>query len=302
MTAQPPNSIPPKPAAPRHDPRKWIWSIGIYAGKSPLQLAPAAGIVNPVLSAHDITDIPATFVADPFMLQVDGLWHMFFEVMNQQSGIGEIGLATSENGLHWQYRKIVLRESFHLSYPYVFQWGDDFYMIPETLGAGAVRLYRAKSFPGEWVRVKDLFSGTHADPSIFHFGDRWWMFTCPLPYQHDTLCLYSAADPASTWTEHPLSPLIRGNRQIARPGGRVLVRDRTLLRFTQDCYPTYGRQLRAFAITELTATTYKEHEVAESPVLSATGRGWNASGMHHVDAHQDGDASWLACVDGLVDS
>ena len=30
----------------------------------------------------------------------------------------------------------------------------------------------------------------------------------------------------------------------------------------------------------------------------ATGNGWNAAGMHHVDAHQQPDGKWLACVDG----
>ena len=76
--------------------------------------------------------------------------------------------------------------------------------------------------------------------------------------------------------------------------------DGKLVRFTQDCYPTYGRQVRAFEITELTATAYKEHEAKESPVLTPGSSGWNASGMHHVDAHHV-NGSWLACVDGLVD-
>jgi hypothetical protein len=279
--------------------KPWIWSIGIYSGRSPLQLAPTG--FNPVISAASVTDISARFVADPFMLKVDGLWHMFFEVLNNGNDRGEIGLATSRDGHSWQYRQIVLEEPFHLSYPYVFSWKDDFFMIPESLGAGAVRLYRADPFPSQWIHVQDLFPGTHADPSIFRFADRWWLFTCPFPYQHDTLSLFSAADLSSGWAEHPLSPLIAGNRSIARPGGRVLLHDGKLIRFTQDCLPIYGKQVRAFAITELTASTYKEYEAPESPVLIPAGAGWNASGMHHVDAHRLKDGTYLACVDGLKD-
>jgi hypothetical protein len=277
--------------------KPWIWSIGIYAGKSPFELSPAAR--NPVLSAGDVTDVPARFVADPFMLKVDSQWHMFFEVLNNQNDRGEIGLATSGDGLQWRYRKIVLREPFHLSYPYVFRWQDDYYMIPETLGANAVRLYRAASFPTGWTHIKDLIPGSHADPSIFRWAERWWLFTCPTPYQHDSLALYSAADLTSDWTPHPMSPLITGNRSIARPGGRVLVYDGKLIRFTQDCLPIYGKQVRAFAITELSSSRYAEHEAAESPVLVPEGSGWNASGMHHVDAHRLEDGTFLACVDGL---
>ena len=58
------------------------WSIGIYAGESPIRLVPAPGVLNPVLTAHDVSDWAASCVADPFMLRVDGTWHMFFEVFD----------------------------------------------------------------------------------------------------------------------------------------------------------------------------------------------------------------------------
>ena len=236
------------------------------------------------------------------MLRVDGVWHMFFEVMNDSTTNGDIGLAISRNGFDWQYQKIVLTEPFHLSYPYVFQWNDDIYMIPETIDAKAVRIYRAKSFPDQWTLVKDLIPGAHADPTIFQFQDKWWMFTCPNPYQHDTLSLFYASDPLSAWTPHPRNPLISGDRRIARPGGRVLHNDGSLIRLTQDCYPIYGRQLRAFQVTELATDSYQEHEVPESPILTPSGNGWNSSGMHHADVHRLDDSSWIACVDGLWSS
>lgn len=287
----------PPPGRSSQSGKPWVWSIGIYAGKSPFALSSAAS--NPVLAPGDVTDVPARFVADPFMIEVDGLWHMFFEVLNNQNDRGEIALATSRDGHAWQYQQIVLREPFHLSYPYVFCWQANYYMIPEALGSNAVRLYRATSFPTEWTLVKDLIPGTHADPSIFRFDEKWWLFTCPIPYQHDTLALYSAADLAAEWTEHPRSPLIAGNRHIARPGGRVLFYDGKLIRFAQDCLPIYGKQVRAFEITELTSTAYADREVEQSPVLVPEGDGWNASGMHHVDAHRLEDGTFLACVDGL---
>ena len=280
--------------------RPWRWSIAIYAGDSPLRLTPAPGARTPVLTAEDVTDVPARFVADPFMVQVDGVWHMFFEVLNNQPNKGEIGHATSHDGIAWHYQRIVLEEPFHLSYPYVFQWNGDFYMTPETLGANAACLYRATRFPDKWMLEKEMLPGQHADPSIFSFASRWWLFTCPNPYQHDTLGLYSAASPVDDWMEHPSSPIISGDKTMARPAGRVLEFDGKLVRFAQDCYPTYGRQVRAFEIAELTATTYREREAAAAPVLTQSTSGWNVSGMHHVDAHRVDDR-WLACVDGLED-
>ncbi|HEX8652620.1 MAG TPA: hypothetical protein VF708_17520 [Pyrinomonadaceae bacterium] len=275
------------------------WSIGIYTGKSPLRLSSAPEIQNPVLTSREVSDVRASFVADPFMVVEDGNWYMFFEVMNEETDKGEIGLAVSRDGLHWQYRQIVLREPFHLSYPYVFRWKDDYYMIPETLAMDAICLYRATLFPTRWTCAGTLLSGRCADTSIFRFDSRWWMFTCAPIQKSDTLRLYYSDRLTDGWHEHPRSPVVEGNARIARPGGRVIQADSRLIRFTQDCYDRYGSQVRAFEITDLTRTTYSEREDAASPILCAASDGWNSEGMHHVDPVLTPEGRWVACVDGL---
>ncbi|HSS22499.1 MAG TPA: hypothetical protein VLL54_20680 [Pyrinomonadaceae bacterium] len=276
-----------------------MWSIGIYAGESPFCLTAPGNITNPIMTRDQVTDARAEFVADPFMLRRQGVWFMFFEVMNRETRKGEIGLATSECGFVWQYQQIVLVEPFHLSYPYVFKWDNEFYMIPETLAPGAIRLYRANPFPSRWTVVGDLFKTPAADPSIFRFQDRWWMFTCSNPFGHDVLRLYFAESLPGPWREHPASPLLEGDKQRARPAGRVLTGGDNVIRFAQDCVNSYGNQVRAFTVSELTPASYAEHEHELGPILKASGDGWNELGMHHVDAHQQTNGSWLACVDGL---
>ena len=276
----------------------YVWSIGIYAGESPFNLGPTSNTHNPVLSSTDVTDLRAVFVADPFMIRANDNWYMFFEVLNQATERGEIGLATSSDGLSWTYQQIVLAEPFHLSYPYVFEWGGECYLLPETLGAQALRLYRAETFPTRWSPVASLVEGSYADPSIFRREHKWWMLACTTPYSHDTLRLYFADELFGPWREHPANPIVSGNKHNARPAGRVLTLDGKLIRFSQDCAPVYGTQVRAFEIQQLTATSYVEEEVRTSPILVASGAGWNAVGMHHVDAHLCEDGSWIACVDG----
>jgi beta-xylosidase len=273
-----------------------MWSISIYNGDSPFTLKPL--YPTPVLTKDHITDIPADFVADPFMLQNEGRWYMFMEVMNAEMKKGEVGLATSYDGLNWTYQQIVLNERFHLSYPYVFKFENEFFMLPETLGAGAVCLYKAGEFPSRWSCVARLLEGRFADPSLFHYNDRWWLFVCSTPYQHDTLRLYFANALTGPWSEHPKSPIVSNDKRRARPAGRVIEFNNRLIRFAQDCVPQYGSSVRAFEIRELTANSYTEVEIEHSPILKASGNGWNASGMHHIDAHRLQDAQWLACVDG----
>lgn len=275
--------------------KKHWYSIGIYSGTSPFYLHPAANVKNPVLSAKSVTDVRAEFVADPFMVIEDHTWYMFFEVMNARTNQGDIGLATSNDGLNWTYRQIVLDESFHLSYPHVFKWNDRYYMIPETSNAYYVCLYEAIDFPTKWSFVKVLFWGDFYDSSIFHYESRWWMFTSD---RDDVLRLFHTTDLMGPWIEHPKSPVVCGDANIARPAGRVIVIDGWLFRYAQDCEPYYGNEVRAFEITELTTTNYEEKEIEGNPVLKGSGSGWNAKRMHHIDAHRIGDNQWIACVDG----
>src|SRR5437879_4187404 len=124
-----------------------LWSIGIFSGARLVDLGPIPGAGVPALSAREITDVPAQFIADPFMINVNDTWYMFFEVMNAHTGKGEIGLATSMDGIKWRYQQIVLSEPFHLSYPYVFCVDDQYFMVPESYQSNSVTLYRALSFP-----------------------------------------------------------------------------------------------------------------------------------------------------------
>jgi len=280
--------------------RREIWSIGIYEGDSPLGFSDLAAIHNPVLTAQDVSDVEAVFVADPFMIREGDSWYMFFEVFHKDSSQGDIGLATSTDGRRWTYRQIVLDESFHLSYPYVFNWNGDFYIIPETHESGRHRLYKASNFPFEWSFTGTLMNGNFVDPSILYHNQKLWLFAETNPEGNDRLCLYHADKLQGPWIPHPKNPLIDKDANRARPGGRVILVGGRLIRYAQDDDPSYGNQLRAFEITELSTESYAERELPLNPPLKGTGLGWNADGMHHIDPHQLEKDRWIACVDGCV--
>ncbi len=279
-----------------------VYSIGIYAGSSPLALSAPAGARNPVLTHHSVTDAHAFFVADPFMIRVDGTWHMFFEAMiwRNRGRVGVISHASSRDGLDWRYERIVLSEPFHLSYPYVFEWNSEYYMVPETRQAGAARLYRADPFPHRWTYVTDLLKGpVLLDTSLFRRDGRWWLYTDTSPgLNHDTLSLFHAQEFKGPWIEHPRNPIVSGDRRSARPAGRIISTPDALIRFAQDCHPDYGRSVRAFEVGRLGDREYDERAYAGNPVLAAGHERWNRGGMHHVDAQQLPDGTWRAAVDG----
>ncbi len=277
------------------------WAIGIYTGTSPLQLKPAPGIINPVLTGSDVTDVSANFVADPFMIKTDHGWYLFFEVLARWSSKGAIGLATSDDGLHWKYDRVVLREDYHLSFPYVFKYRDSYYMIPESYHAGSIRLYKADPFPYRWRFVKDLIKGPgYVDNAILHYKNKWWLFTSNL--ESDELSIFYADDLLGPWSPHPGNPVIKGNANVARPGGRIILYGSKILRYVQDDDPSYGNCLRVEQVVRLSTTEYKEVPAIQHPLLTAAKSGWNESGMHHADVHRLGEHRWIACVDGYQPS
>jgi hypothetical protein len=278
--------------------RPTTWSINIYCGDTPFDLRPARASALPVLRAEHIHDIPATFVADPFMVRNGETRYLFFEMMHADTRLGKIGYATSRDGLAWDYQGMVLDEPFHLSYPLVFQWQDAYYMLPESSEDQSVRLYRADPFPTTWSLVGPILQGKlFMDPSpVYHHG-MWWLFVGE-GHAHDTLRLYYAEELTGPWHEHPRSPLLQGNPHIARPAGRILQWEGRLFRFAQDSKPAYGTQVHMFEITHLSLTDYAERPALDRPLLQPGSARWNAAGMHHVDLHQDDTGRWIACVDG----
>ena len=293
--------VAPIPALWKHRPVTQNYSIAICQGDSLLSLRESALLAKPVLTRLDVTDVPANLVADPFFCRHGGRWYMFFEVYNNIRSCGEIGLAESEDGLSWQYRQIVLREPFHLSYPYVFEWDQQLYMIPEGGRGSGVTLYRATEFPIGWQPVRVLLEQRgFFDSSIFHYQGRWWLFSATRDGDgQPALHLYHADDPLGDWAEHPMSPVVKGDPHITRPGGRVIVDDGRLYRFAQDSYPIYGSKVHLLEITRLTTSEYAEARVLDEPYLEAGEFFWNNNGMHHVDARRLDDGTWLACVDGF---
>jgi len=286
---------PPPPRMPRHE-----WTIGVYAGLSPVDLKPHPDAVNPIITREIVTDVEANFVADPFLVRRDDGWHCFFEIYNGPERRGEIGHAMSEDLLSWDYQGVVLQERHHLSYPYLFSWDEAMYMAPESATQNQVALYKAVTFPNEWARETTMIEGPWADASLVEHEGLWWCFagTGKPPYFASELHVFWAETPLGPWKAHGKNPIVWRNAHHARPAGRIVKHNGALYRYAQSCAPLYGLAVNAFVIRELSRDTYREEPVTNNPILEGTGAGWNGSGIHHVDAHQLDNGGWAAMVDG----
>lgn len=280
--------------------RRREYSIAIWGGEHPCELHPSAAR-RPVLTRRDVRDVPAAYVADPFIVRHEATWFMFFEVLRSDTGRGELAVARSDDLVRWAYLGVVLRDAVHLSYPHVFLHDGVAFMVPETSEAGEVRLYRASSFPDAWEPVGTLVAGApFVDASLLLHEGHWYMFAGTVPdaeYDGSDLRLFHSGHLEGPWIEHPASPIVQGDRRLARPAGRVVVHNGGLLRFVQDGATKYGERVFAITIDVLNPMTYRERPYGPQPVIGPGTLGWNSGGMHHVDAHFV-DGRWVAAVDG----
>lgn len=279
--------------------RREQWTIGIYRSDSPFHFNELQGWINPLFRAEDVTDVPAKFVADPFLIQDGDTWNLFFEVYNNDTRQGDLAVATSTNTWAWKYQKVIVDEPFHLSYPYVFKAGEDYYLIPESFEDNSIRLYKADNFPTEWSYVQTLVEGReYVDNSIVFYNNKWWLFSSVT--SNDQLYLHYADSLTGPWQEHPQSPIVVDDVHKARPSGRIIIYYSKLYRFTMDVDPPFGtHQVMVYEITELSPTGYAEHQAQDAPVLMASGSGWNGQAMHQLDPVQVDENSWIASVDGF---
>ena len=97
--------------------------------------------------------------ADPLAIGgTDGKPLLFVEAFSRRRDRGEIGVIPFSDRGPQKYIPLI-REQFHMSYPFIFKKDDRWYMIPETNQAKQLILYAADDFPFRWKRYKALLDG-----------------------------------------------------------------------------------------------------------------------------------------------
>ncbi len=205
------------------------------------------------------------YLADPFLAEHDGRTFIFVESCPLRRTQGVI--AVMELGDDSTSDPVtVLERDYHLSYPAVFRWGDDWYMTPETAGNRSIELYRAVEFPWRWELDTVLMRDVKAvDPTVFEHDGRWWLsvnIASVGASANDELHLFWADSPRGPYTAHRANPVVSDVRR-ARPAGRPFVQDGSLYRPAQNCAVRYGHSMTVHRVEELDPERYREVPVGE---------------------------------------
>jgi hypothetical protein len=232
-------------------------------------------------------DAPAScFLADPFVFGKDGRNVCFLEEFDYKRSRGRI-VAYELCPDSSRRLGVAIDESFHLSFPFVFEYGGGIFMCPETSEARDIRIYRCVEFPLRWSFFKVLMKNVSAgDTMLLERNSKWWMFTNIDPIgvgDHTSeLSIFYADTPLSEcWVPHRRNPILV-DASCARNAGLLTDGVRHFRSAQRQGFDLYGKSLSINEIVNLTESQYEEKTVSVVTPEFATG----VIGTHHM--HSDG--------------
>lgn len=258
--------------------RRMQWQIAVRRG------LPGSPVDRDWSSFKPITRASAGFLADPFVVTHAGATWIFAERFDLKTARGVIAcaqLADDGNLTDW---RDVLERPYHLSFPNVFAYDGDMYMIPEGSRSGRVELFRAIEFPYRWQLDSVLWHHAGRDTVLHVDANRQHYFFTTLRQSERAapqLFLFIADSLRGRWRLHPACPL-ETNARYARNAGALFWSDGALYRPSQDCVPYYGSGIHFHKIAALTPHEYRETLIGAS-LLPKTNRYYGTHSYARTD-------------------
>lgn len=187
-----------------------------------------------------------SFLADPFLFEIENELYCFAELFDFSTSKGRIVSAKVDQfSTNWSW-KDEITENFHLSFPFIFKYQDDFYMCPETSEIQEIRIYKYDKKTLKWNYYKTLMNNVRAaDTLIFFKNGKWWLF-CTLDlaqineYETFAFLWYSDNPFTSHWVPHNLNPVFIDSNK-ARNAGLLYDKDEIYRVSQSQGQYTYGK-------------------------------------------------------------
>lgn len=230
---------------------------------------------------------PKTILADPFLFVKDAILFLFYEDKKMYKP-GVISMVSTKDLIKWTDPIVVLEESCHLSYPWVFQVGDNIYMIPETCEKKSIRLYKANKKLTQFTFCKTILQDdrsyregfSFSDSSIWQGQDGYYLMTTINNGLNNILELYYCKDIFGKYKKHIKSP-ITVNNAFGRNAGCLFEKNGHMYRVTQNCEHGYGNDVSLLEVETMSSNDYKEHLV-KSNILGG-GSSFYKNGGHQYN-------------------
>lgn len=192
-----------------------------------------------------------TFIADPFLFKYNNDYYVFFESWDYNYGT----ICCSKLDPEYNFTTIekCLDLKFHLSFPCIFEYKNNIYMIPETGAKKKILLYKCLEFPKKWEFVKIIKNIYSPDVSFYVNNNIIYLLTGN--EKTKKLSIYYSSDLFDNFIKHSIN-----NTTIINPrnAGNIFKFNNYLYRPCQICTPSYGYAIGICKINELSTKNYSE--------------------------------------------
>lgn len=265
------------------------WSVGYTFTDNLDDIESKVGI-NFIDSTSVINPVQLNFLADPFLYIDTSGSYVFVEYITTGHGNIACFYAPYSEAPRFEFKGVVLDETFHLSYPQVFRYKSKFYMLPETQGGGSVILYETDNFPYDWKRSRILINdNTIKDPTLLVTGDKIQLFGT----KKDRLYCWQAESLSDTFILNDY-PLLAGTE--SRPGGRIFRYENRAIIPIQNNLRGYGTALSLYEICDEKNRLYLK-PFRKRILHPRENINQFTHGMHHLDIQPVG-IKYFAVFDG----
>lgn len=195
-----------------------------------------------------IDDNYKNYIADPFLFDYQENTYLFVELFDYKIGRGTIAYAKyyKKNNSFGRIREII-SENYHLSYPLVFDYKGEIYLMPEANESNSLYIYKATSFPEKWEKHAVLLENIkYVDTTPFVYNSQFYAITKDNSTPQAPMFLLKI-DPEK-WSVVEKKE-ITDDVSFSRPGGKVFQKDGKYYMVTQDCEADYGAALNILSFT-----------------------------------------------------
>ena len=201
--------------------------------------------------------------ADPHVVNKNGIFYIFFSEHNQKNNKSHISVVELDGNNMIKKPVPVLKKDYSLVYPFVFNWEDKYYMIPQSYNNNTLDLYECNKFPDKWDFKMSLMENVKVvSPTILHYEDKWWLFVGLSENQisspdNELFLFYSDKLFTNKWHPHPLNPVISDIR-LARPAGKIFLHNNFMYRPSRNGAKWNEHSININKIIIINETEYEE--------------------------------------------
>lgn len=196
------------------------------------------------------------WTADPFIFKYKGEYYLFFEAFDRLKRKGVIGYRKiSEKGAG--RIKICYESAGHLSYPFIFEKNNHFYIVPESSEENELFLLESVGFPDKWKKTCVLTKGEMVDTVFFEDKNNTYCLTEKIieKFVFDRLDLFYFENDSLVECEN--NP-VKTDANYARGAGKLFYHKGKRIRPSQNCGKNYGEKLNFNEVLSVSKLEYKE--------------------------------------------